>query len=68
MRTFVFTDEKSNKFWNIELRGKSYTVTFGRVGTTGRRRSRSSPTRRGRSIDAANARRRGAWPSSLVAL
>lgn len=35
MRTFEFTDAKSNKFWNIELSGKSFTVTFGRIGTNG---------------------------------
>jgi uncharacterized protein (TIGR02996 family) len=35
MRTFVYTDEKSNKFWNIELEGASFNVTFGKVGTKG---------------------------------
>src|SRR5262245_37646080 len=35
MRTFLFSDEKSHKFWNIELKGASFTVTFGRVGTAG---------------------------------
>jgi uncharacterized protein (TIGR02996 family) len=35
MRTFTYTDEKSHKFWNIELKGKSFTVTYGRQGTTG---------------------------------
>jgi uncharacterized protein (TIGR02996 family) len=35
MRTFVFTDGKSNKFWNIDLQGDSFTVQFGRVGTNG---------------------------------
>jgi uncharacterized protein (TIGR02996 family) len=35
MRTFVFTDAKSNKFWNIDLQGDSFTVTFGKVGTKG---------------------------------
>src|SRR5438874_372325 len=35
MRTFEFTEGTSNKFWNIELTGTSYTVQFGRIGTTG---------------------------------
>ena len=35
MRTFVFSDGKSNKFWNIDLQGSSFTVTFGKVGTRG---------------------------------
>jgi uncharacterized protein (TIGR02996 family) len=36
MRTFVHTASKSNTFWHIALTGASFTVTFGRVGTTGR--------------------------------
>jgi formylglycine-generating enzyme required for sulfatase activity/predicted DNA-binding WGR domain protein len=35
-RELVFSDGKSNKFWNIELNGSSYTITFGRVGTSGK--------------------------------
>jgi uncharacterized protein (TIGR02996 family) len=35
MRTFVFQDAKSHKFWNIDLQGKSFTVNFGKVGSKG---------------------------------
>lgn len=35
MRTFKFADDKSYKFWNIELIGSSFTVTYGRIGTQG---------------------------------
>jgi len=35
MRTFEFKDGKSNKFWNIALKGKAFTVTFGKIGTAG---------------------------------
>jgi uncharacterized protein (TIGR02996 family) len=42
MRTFVFTDATSNKFWHIELSGKKFTVQFGRVGTTGQTQTKSS--------------------------
>jgi predicted DNA-binding WGR domain protein len=35
MRTFEFKDGKSNKFWNIELSGQSFTVTFGKIGSAG---------------------------------
>jgi uncharacterized protein (TIGR02996 family) len=35
MRTFTFTQGRSNKFWNIELRGCGFTVVYGRIGTTG---------------------------------
>ena len=34
-RKLVYKDKKSNKFWNIEVSDKSFTVTFGRVGTKG---------------------------------
>ncbi|HYG33205.1 MAG TPA: WGR domain-containing protein, partial [Clostridia bacterium] len=32
-RELVYMDAKSSKFWNIELKGNSYTVTYGRIGT-----------------------------------
>src|SRR5438105_15788772 len=35
MRTFEFRDGKSNKFWNIDLKGNAFTVTFGRIGSAG---------------------------------
>jgi uncharacterized protein (TIGR02996 family) len=35
MRKFTYSDAKSHKFWNIELTGSSYTVTYGRQGTPG---------------------------------
>jgi len=31
----VFKDEKSDKFWNIETKGKTYTVNYGKTGTGG---------------------------------
>jgi uncharacterized protein (TIGR02996 family) len=43
MRTFVFDDGKSNKFWNIELTGTSFTVTYGKVGTQGQTQTKSFP-------------------------
>jgi uncharacterized protein (TIGR02996 family) len=35
MRTFVYSDATSRKFWNIDLKGKSFTVAFGRIGSAG---------------------------------
>src|SRR3954453_14503674 len=35
MRCFTFTDDKSNKFWNIDLQGKRFTVQFGKTGAAG---------------------------------
>ena len=34
-RIFIYSDEKSNKFWTIEVNGNSYTVNYGKVGTAG---------------------------------
>ncbi len=36
MRKFVFTAAKEHRFWNIDLQGKSFTITFGKVGKQGR--------------------------------
>ncbi len=35
MRTFELSDAKSHKFWNIDVQGKSFTTTFGKIGTAG---------------------------------
>ena len=35
MRKLVYTDARSNKFWHIDLKGASFTVSFGKVGTKG---------------------------------
>jgi uncharacterized protein (TIGR02996 family) len=43
MRTFVYSDAKSNKFWNIDLQGASFTVTFGKVGTKGQTQKKDFP-------------------------
>ena len=34
-REFHFADEKSNKFWAIELNGTNFSVNYGRTGTAG---------------------------------
>ncbi|QCE40936.1 WGR domain-containing protein [Psychroserpens sp. NJDZ02] len=31
----IYKDDKSNKFWNIEVLGNAYTVTYGKTGTKG---------------------------------
>jgi uncharacterized protein (TIGR02996 family) len=41
MRKFTCTAGKSNKFWDIELKGKSFTVTWGRVGSAGQSLTKS---------------------------
>jgi uncharacterized protein (TIGR02996 family) len=44
MRTFKFADDKSYKFWNIELEGMSFTVTYGRIGTKGQTQTKEFDT------------------------
>jgi predicted DNA-binding WGR domain protein len=34
-KALVYKDEKSNKFWDIEVRGSAFTVTYGKLGTAG---------------------------------
>jgi uncharacterized protein (TIGR02996 family) len=41
MRTFEFRDGKSNKFWNIDLKGNAFTVTFGRIGSAGKTQTKT---------------------------
>src|SRR5215213_1351381 len=40
-RELVYMDAKSSKFWNIELNGSSYNVTYGRIGTDGQALTKS---------------------------
>jgi uncharacterized protein (TIGR02996 family) len=40
MRRFEFRDEKSAKFWSIDLQGKRFTVEFGKIGTAGQRQTK----------------------------
>lgn len=47
-RRFEYSDEKSNKFWEIEVIGKSISVTYGKIGTDGQ-----PVTRKFKSSDAA---------------
>jgi uncharacterized protein (TIGR02996 family) len=44
MRTFALTDGNGYRwFWNIEVAGPSWTVTAGKEGTPGQKRTRSFP-------------------------
>jgi formylglycine-generating enzyme required for sulfatase activity len=35
MRRFEFVDSTSNKFWEVDVKGKTLNVTFGKIGTKG---------------------------------
>ncbi|HEX9997057.1 MAG TPA: WGR and DUF4132 domain-containing protein [Abditibacterium sp.] len=40
-REFTYSDGKSDKFWNIAIDGESFTVSYGRSGTTGQTQTKS---------------------------
>jgi uncharacterized protein (TIGR02996 family) len=43
MRTFEFRDGSSNKFWNIDVQGKTHVVNFGKVGARGQTQRKAFP-------------------------
>lgn len=44
MRRFELSEGTSNKFWQIELAGSQFTVTWGRIGTAGQTQTKSFDT------------------------
>lgn len=40
-RQLVLQDGTSNKFWNIELKGRSFKVAYGRIGTQGQQKTKA---------------------------
>ena len=44
MARYEFSDGSSNKFWDITISGKSFTVRFGRIGTAGQEQTKSFTT------------------------
>jgi uncharacterized protein (TIGR02996 family) len=44
MRTFQYSDAKSHKFWNIDVSGTTFTVTYGKVGSAGQAQTKTFPT------------------------
>src|SRR5436305_1473683 len=42
-RTFEFKEGSSNKFWNIEHKGNTVTVTYGKIGTAGQTKPKDFP-------------------------
>jgi predicted DNA-binding WGR domain protein len=43
-RTFHYQDEKSNKFWSIEVSETSFTVNFGKEGAKGQFQTKTFDT------------------------
>ncbi|EMY77941.1 WGR domain protein [Leptospira weilii serovar Ranarum str. ICFT] len=37
----TYKDDKSDKFWNIEVSGNSFTVTYGKIGTAGQTQTKT---------------------------
>lgn len=44
MRRFEFSDSTSNKFWEVEVKGKTLNVTFGKIGTKGQSKPKDFAT------------------------
>lgn len=44
MRRFEYKDERSYKFWEIEITDTHYTVRYGKVGTDGQTQTKAYPT------------------------
>ena len=44
MRRFEFVDSTSNKFWEVEVKGKTLNVTFGKIGTKGQSKPKDFTT------------------------
>jgi len=47
-RRFEFKSGASNKFWEISVEGKSFTVRYGRIGTEGQSQTKSYSEERAR--------------------
>jgi uncharacterized protein (TIGR02996 family) len=43
MRRFEYRDEKSSKFWSIDLQGSRFTIHFGKIGTAGQTQLKEFP-------------------------
>src|SRR4051812_12405286 len=44
MRRFELNDSTSNKFWEASVEGKTLTVTFGKIGTSGQTKAKPFAT------------------------
>jgi len=44
MRRFEFSDSTSNKFWEVDVKGKTLNVTFGKIGTQGQSKPKDFAT------------------------
>ena len=44
MRRFEFSESTSNKFWEVEVKGKTLNVTFGKIGTKGQSKPKDFAT------------------------
>ena len=44
MRRFEFSDSTSNKFWEVEVKGETLNVTFGKIGTKGQSKPKDFAT------------------------
>ncbi len=48
MKTYIYQDEKSHKFWAVEQQGNELHISWGKVGTNGQSQSKTLRTLRRR--------------------
>ncbi|STF44977.1 regulator [Escherichia coli] len=41
MKTYIYQDEKSHKFWAVEQQGNELNISWGKVGTNGQSQVKS---------------------------
>ena len=44
MRRFEFVDSTSNKFWEVDVKGKTLSINFGKIGTNGQSKPKDFAT------------------------
>ena len=44
MPRYEFSEGTSNKFWDIQLSGSSFTTTWGKIGTAGQATTKAFPS------------------------
>ena len=44
MRRFEFSDSTSNKFWEVDVKGETLNITFGKIGTKGQSKPKDFAT------------------------
>ena len=66
MKTYIYQDEKSHKFWAVEQQGNELHISWGKVGTNGQSQVKSfadaaAAEKSGAEADCGENRKRDMW-------